>query len=261
VNKMCGIYIIENTINRHVYIGSFNDVDRRIRQHSKGLRNNWHGNAHLQNAFNKYGLDSFEYDVLITCHPDMLLWYEQQFLDAWKPEYNVNKIAGRSNYTEDMRRKASKALKGKPLSEDTKKKLSKAMIGNRNFVGHKHSEETKKKMSIAKKGKIAWNKGIPSSGESKRKISEAHKGKTLSDETKKKIGLASKGNQCSKGKKPSEYTRKKISMALQGYKRSEETKKKMSRWQLGRKLPDKTRHKISTALKGNHNWKGIKVSQ
>ena len=98
-------------------------------------------------------------------------------------------------------------------TEETKKKISEALKGNKNniggkgFLGHKHSEETKKKMSLAKKGK-------PLSEERKRNLikahSEAHKGKPFSEEHKKRLSEAHRG------KPLSEEHRKKISMALKG---------------------------------------------
>ena len=63
---------------------------------------------------------------------------------------------------------------------------------------HKPSKETKKKMSDAKKGK-------PKSEETKKKMREANKGKHLSEETKKKLSEANKGKQLS------EETKKKLS--------------------------------------------------
>ena len=81
--------------------------------------------------------------------------------------------------------------KGKPLSEETRKKLSEANKGKQlgkdnQFYGKKHSEETKKKMAEA-------NKGKKMSEESKKKNSEAHIGKHPSEETKKKLREAKKG--------------------------------------------------------------------
>ena len=57
---------------------------------------------------------------------------------------------------------------------------------NHYFYGRKHTEDTKKKMSAAKKGTTL-------SEEHKKKLSEANKGKTLSEEHKKKISEAKKG--------------------------------------------------------------------
>ena len=50
-----------------------------------------------------------------------------------------------------------------------------------------HSEETKRKISEARKGKPSNSKGKHLSEETKRKISEVQKGKHLSEETKRKI--------------------------------------------------------------------------
>lgn len=43
--------------------------------------------------------------------------------------------------------------KGKKMSEEQKKKLSKSKKGNKNMLGKHHSEETRKKISLAVKGK------------------------------------------------------------------------------------------------------------
>lgn len=59
-------------------------------------------------------------------------------------------------------------------------------------IGKRHTEETKKKISEAAKGK-------PKSDEHKKKISEGHKGVYPSEETKKKMSESHKGNKASKG--------------------------------------------------------------
>ena len=51
--------------------------------------------------------------------------------------------------------------KGKPKSEETKKKISEAQKGEKNSMyGKQLSEETKKKMGEAHKGKLWFNNGI-----------------------------------------------------------------------------------------------------
>ena len=58
-----------------------------------------------------------------------------------------------------------------PMSEETKRKLSEAKKGEKNYMfGKKQSEESNRKHSEALKGK-------PKSEETKRKMSEARKGK------------------------------------------------------------------------------------
>ena len=96
-------------------------------------------------------------------------------------------------------------------------------------------EETRKKLSEAHKGKPAHNKGVPMSEEQKKKISEANKGKHHSEEQKKKISEALIGEKNPfYGRQHSEESKNKISEAKKGkpaYNKgvpmSEEQKKKM----------------------------------
>jgi len=78
----------------------------------------------------------------------------------------------------------------------------------------------------------------------KNKISEANKGKKLTEEHKKKVSNANKG------KKLSEATKKKVSETLKGRKLSEATKKKMSEAHIGKVKSAETRKKLSEAHKG-----------
>lgn len=59
-----GVYQIRNVVNNMVYIGSSANIAVRWREHKYDLRMNKHRNKHLQNAYNKYGKDSFAYEVL-----------------------------------------------------------------------------------------------------------------------------------------------------------------------------------------------------
>ena len=74
---------------------------------------------------------------------------------------------------------------------------------NHPLFGHHHSEETRRKMSEAKKGKHL-------SEEHRKKLSEAQKGKHHSDYTRRKISDAKKG------KHHSEEHRKKMSESHKG---------------------------------------------
>lgn len=79
--------------------------------------------------------------------------------------------------------------------------------------GKKLSIETRKKMSLSRTGK----KRGPCSDETKRKISESHKGKKASSETRKKLSELRKGeNNPNFGKHHTEETKKKISNANKG---------------------------------------------
>jgi hypothetical protein len=118
-------------------------------------------------------------------------------------------------------------------------------IPNKGFskYGFKATEETRKKMSEAQKGKTF-------SEETRKKLSEANKGKTHTEEARKKVSEANKGNQYTKGIIHSEETRKKRAKSLKGKTRSEETRKKMSEAHKGKKMKEESCKKMSESAKG-----------
>ena len=63
-NLPAGIYQIINKHNERVYIGCSTALQRRFAQHRLRLRKNKHDNKHLQEDYNKYGLDAFEFKVV-----------------------------------------------------------------------------------------------------------------------------------------------------------------------------------------------------
>lgn len=92
------------------------------------------------------------------------------------------------------------------------------------------SEEHKRKLSEAHKGKSSGRKGKHCSEEHKRKLSEKNKGKRHSEEAKKKI------SEFRKGKPRLEETKRKISEALKGKHHTEAAKYKMSEFRKGRNM-------------------------
>ncbi len=135
-----GVYIIRNTINNKCYIGSAAlSLKGRWAFHKSELRHNRHDNGKLQNAWNKYGAESFVFEVLLYCDPQNCLMYEQIALDHYKPEYNIRKIATSNlglKWSDDTREKMSRAQSGKKnaryglrMSSDLKKKISKSRLG------------------------------------------------------------------------------------------------------------------------------------
>ncbi len=77
-----GIYQLRNIVNNKLYIGSSKHLSIRKKEHFSALSNNQHRNSHLQNAWNKYGGESFVFQVLEECEKDQLLKREQYYLDA-----------------------------------------------------------------------------------------------------------------------------------------------------------------------------------
>jgi hypothetical protein len=108
-------------------------------------------------------------------------------------------MRGKYTRSDETKRRMSEAhkgiLKGVPLSEDHKRKMSESMKGNTNAKGvHKGvplSEEHKRKISESLKGNTNA-KGGTLSEETRRKLSEAKKGVPLSEDHKRKISEANK---------------------------------------------------------------------
>ena len=239
LNDESGIYEILNTITRDFYIGSTVSFKRRWAQHRCELRKSVHRNNHLQKAWNKYGEQAFEFNVILLCDIDNLLYYEQLLLDNLKPAYNICPVAGNTFgriFSDETKHKMSNSKKGKPLSEDHKQKLREAS------KNHYYSEETRRKISEAKAGR-------PLTEETKQKISESKIGHITTEEHRRKLSESGKRywNKNGKTRIVSEETKQKLSESksgelhpMFGKHHSEKTKHKISesnkrRWQQGRR--------------------------
>jgi group I intron endonuclease len=231
-----GIYLIKNIVNNKVYVGSAVNVDKRWKEHKRFLKLGKHHSFHLQSAWDKYGKQSFTFDILEeVANPVHLLAYEQVYLDYYKSferdkGYNICKVAGSTyglKHSEEAKQKMSEARKN--ISDETRKKMSEAKKNiseetrskmSESQKGRKYSEETRRKMSEARKN---------ISKVTRSKMSEAKKGRIVSEETRKKLSEAKKGRIVS------EETRKKLSEIKKGHIVSEETRKKISEANSGRK--------------------------
>ena len=91
-DKICGVYKIVNTVNDKLYVGGSKDIKNRWKQHVDKLIKKMHGNIHLQNAWNKYGQDSFRFEIVQGCDPSVQFEREQFYLDNLYPfdEYGYN---------------------------------------------------------------------------------------------------------------------------------------------------------------------------
>lgn len=89
-----GIYKIINIINNNYYIGSAKSIRKRLSLHITLLKKNKHHSKHLQNAWNKYGEESFKSEIIEECEIQYLIKKEQYYIDILNPVYNSLKIAG-----------------------------------------------------------------------------------------------------------------------------------------------------------------------
>lgn len=80
----------------NVYIGQSVDIKARWIAHRSNLKCGTHSNRHLQNYFNKYGIEALTFSVIENCLPDQdklnereIYWTE--FYDSFKNGFNLNK--------------------------------------------------------------------------------------------------------------------------------------------------------------------------
>lgn len=213
---MITVYRIHCNITNRDYIGVTNNLKRRMIEHR-----NSKSNYILVNAIKKYGWDNFTVYVIDSA----LTWEEAETkeryyiaaLHTFMPDgMNMTEGGNIIRLTDSAVEKNRIAHTGKRYSAETNKKKgtpgNKFGVGNKNWLGKRHTEETKqknreahlgkpgpnlgKKMSEETKQKLRasrkaqgapWVKGLIRSEESKQKNREAHLGKKASEETKIKM--------------------------------------------------------------------------
>lgn len=166
-----GIYQIRNIIGGKIYIGSAINLEGRKRGHFSKLINGKHHSCYLQNAYNKYGENSFVFEILEYCEKECLIEREQFYIDALCPEYNIAPKAGSSlgvKYTAEARIKMSMAKIGKKFTDEHRANISAAKIGK------KHTAEHCAKISVANIGKTNAL-GYRHTAEAREKISAANR--------------------------------------------------------------------------------------
>ena len=164
------VYQHKNKINGKVYIGITSQKPEQ-RWGSQGC--NYKSSPHFYSAIQKYSWDNFEHNILFTeLTKEQACLKEQELIKEYNSmnrEFGYNSTSGGDIFT---------------MNEETKQKISQAMMGNQNNLGHPCSEEKKKKISNAQKGRefteehkqklseAAKNRHVPCSEEKKKKISE-----------------------------------------------------------------------------------------
>ena len=110
----CGIYLISNLINNKIYVGQSINIEKRWRQHKRELKNNIHENKKLQNAWNKYGEENFEFSIACECEEKQLNTLEQYYvfsLESYlsKGGYNIS-LGGDGLFVKGINNKMNKSV-------------------------------------------------------------------------------------------------------------------------------------------------------
>ena len=86
----CGIDAIRNKISGRIYIGSSVNIERRWAVHRHNLYSGTHHSRILQNSWKKHGEGAFVFQVLVVLPAELLIDYEQHFIEQLKPSFNIH---------------------------------------------------------------------------------------------------------------------------------------------------------------------------
>jgi len=196
-----GVYQIRCK-NGKVYVGSAVCIAKRWGYHKQDLRAGRHSNSLLQRAWDKYGEASFSFEVIELVPVADLIQAEQIHMDrlmSYAREYgfNINPTAGSNlgkKFSAEVRANISAAAKRRaPQSEETRRKISIKMLGNKHLLGHVITDETRAKLIAARQGQTPAL-GKPCSEELKQKLREKFAGRVFSPEWLAKIAATKKRN-------------------------------------------------------------------
>ena len=170
---MYTVYQHKNKINGKIYIG-ITSQKPEDRWGSQGC--NYKSSPHFYSAIQKYGWNNFEHNILFTgLTKEQACLKEQELIkeyDLMNREFGYNSTSGGDIFV---------------MNEETKQKISQAMMGNQNALGHPCSEEKKKRIRDAQKGRKFTE-------EHKQKLSEAAKNRHVPCSEKKKQTLKEKSH-------------------------------------------------------------------
>lgn len=119
MERISGIYCIENLVNHKKYVGKSVDIYRRWESEKCGLRGSYFHNRHLQRAWDKYGSDNFAFNIIETCPEEVLAEREIYWiakLNTYHTGYNQT-VGGEGTtgviISEERRKRMCESNKGK----------------------------------------------------------------------------------------------------------------------------------------------------
>ncbi len=175
------IYSIVSKIEGTVYIGSTTkeNPNGRKRYHFWELENNIHKNWKLQRLHTKYSIDDLVFIVELQVEFNdykELIAKEKEWIRTIPEDFSLN-----------INRDPSQApTYGKKHKLESRLKMGHNQVGVKNgFYGKQHTQEAKELNRIAHLGKVAWNRDISPSEETRIKMVNSHTGKPSSKKGKK----------------------------------------------------------------------------
>lgn len=285
--SIIAVYMITDKISKKFYIGSTNNLQRRINEHKQELKNNTHHNKSLQELYNnkaKLNFYHIEKETIeeVRSLEDFLLKQSKDNPNLLNISINssggsgierhpnksdiINKIQkGRSLhwdnlsiYEKNKRLKLFKEKANSPEALEKRKKSYKIYLDSLTPEQRKQSKETIEKRRKSLTGRII-------NQETRNKIRLSNTGKKPSVETRNKMSKSRKDYLEKHGSIiVTEETKQKLSIANTGKKHTEETKKKISEnkklWQANRS-PEERKHSEETKQLLSQKHKGKIITE
>lgn len=185
--KKSGVYIITNLSNGNVYIGIARNLGNREVEHFRSLRRNTHFNSHFQRAYNKYGEESFQFNIYKRCDIETAKTIEVELIAQYRNSLGKKHVYNMTGGGEGGRM-------GLPHTKETKEKISFANSGSGNgMFGRNVSQEERDAQSERTRGEKAYWFGKKHTEETKRKIGNSSRGRRHTEADKRKQSLAQLG--------------------------------------------------------------------
>lgn len=151
-----GIYVILQLSTGLHYVGSAVQLKRRWDRHRSDLMAARHHNQKLQRAWDKYGESDFRFDVAEECSPESLVEREQYWLDNTRPFFNILRIAYSAigyKHTAEAKMKMGERSRLAWAATSVEERTRRAANHAKKICGSVHTESTRRKMSESHKGK------------------------------------------------------------------------------------------------------------
>ena len=138
-HDIIGVYTLTNEAAGMCYVGQSQRVQKRIREHFRTLRLNKHSNPRLQNAYNKYGRDSFTSAIEVVCE-------DAADLDVVENAFISGDACFRFPTTYNIAEFAKAPMRGKTHSEETRQRIR---AGRKNSTFDYASPEYRTTLALA----------------------------------------------------------------------------------------------------------------
>ena len=244
MNKICCVYKITNPLGR-IYIGQTVHFKNRMSCYKNGHYKN---QPRLKNSFKKYGWDAHNVEILQEClraDLDRLEVYYIELYNTFDTENGLNLHSGGKNNrraAKESLEKSGNSLRGRVVSSETRKLISERV--KQKLIDN---PEIRKKISEAGRGRIVSE----ATRQKHRNRSSFWLGKKMPASSREKMSLAKKGKTpWNKGIPITEELRGRLRIMQVGFKHTEASRKKISDSNKGKKVSPESVKKSSDARRG-----------